>query len=106
MRGEPPPSAPLAVTDLIRLDRCLAVMGVLQEEMGEGKHGPFPRLRKYVEADRVRGKAWRGFYSRSAVVCRWRPRPGESGEIATWLGVLPERAHDTEAEGGRSCRAS
>lgn len=56
------PMGPLALADLIGLDTCLAILEVLQSELGDDKYRPCPLLRKYVAAGWLGRKAGRGFY--------------------------------------------
>ncbi|MGH7472201.1 MAG: 3-hydroxyacyl-CoA dehydrogenase family protein, partial [Longimicrobiales bacterium] len=56
------PLGPLALADLIGLDTCLAIMEVLQRDLGEDKHRPCPLLRNYVAAGWLGRKSGRGFY--------------------------------------------
>ena len=56
------PMGPLALADLIGLDTCLAILKVLQEELGDPKYRPCPLLRKTVEAGYLGKKTGRGFY--------------------------------------------
>jgi 3-hydroxybutyryl-CoA dehydrogenase len=56
------PIGPLALADLIGLDTCLAIMEVLQRDIGDDKYRPCPLLRKYVAAGRLGRKSGRGFY--------------------------------------------
>jgi 3-hydroxybutyryl-CoA dehydrogenase len=57
------PMGPLALADLIGLDTCLAILKVLQEELGDPKYRPCPLLRKTVEAGYLGKKTGRGFYT-------------------------------------------
>lgn len=56
------PMGPLALADLIGLDTCLAILEVLQTELGDDKYRPCPLLRKYVAAGWLGRKSGRGFY--------------------------------------------
>jgi len=56
------PLGPLALADLIGLDVCLAILEVLQRDLGEDKYRPAPLLRKMVAAGRLGRKSLRGFY--------------------------------------------
>jgi 3-hydroxybutyryl-CoA dehydrogenase len=56
------PLGPLALADLIGLDTCVSIMGVLHEGFGDPKYAPCPLLRQYVAAGRLGRKSGRGFY--------------------------------------------
>jgi 3-hydroxybutyryl-CoA dehydrogenase len=56
------PMGPLALADLIGLDTCVAIMGVLEQGLGNPKYAPCPLLRQYVAAGRLGRKTGRGFY--------------------------------------------
>ena len=57
------PMGPLALADLIGLDTCLAILGVLQRDLGDDKYRPCPLLRKYVAAGWLGRKTGRGFHT-------------------------------------------
>ena len=56
------PMGPLALADLIGLDTCLAIMEVLQRDLGEDKYRPCPLWRKLVQAGWLGRKSGRGFH--------------------------------------------
>ncbi len=56
------PMGPLELADLIGLDTCLAIMGILHTEFGDPKYRPAPLLREYVRAGRLGRKSGRGVY--------------------------------------------
>ncbi len=57
------PMGPLALADLIGLDTCLAILGVLHQGLGDPKYRPCPLLRKYVDAGWLGRKTGRGIYN-------------------------------------------
>ncbi len=57
------PMGPIALADLIGLDVCLAILEVLQRDLGEDKYRPAPLLRKMVAAGKLGRKSGEGFYS-------------------------------------------
>jgi len=60
--GTNQPMGPLELADLIGLDTCLAIMGVMHNVLGDDKYRPCPLLKKYVDAGYLGRKAGRGFY--------------------------------------------
>jgi 3-hydroxybutyryl-CoA dehydrogenase len=60
------PMGPLALADLIGLDVCLAVLEVMQRDLGDPKYRPAPLLRQYVQAGWLGRKSGRGFFSYGA----------------------------------------
>jgi 3-hydroxybutyryl-CoA dehydrogenase len=57
------PMGPLALADLIGLDVCLYIMGVIYDGFQDPKYRPCPLLKKYVAAGYLGRKSGRGFYS-------------------------------------------
>ena len=57
------PMGPLALADLIGLDTTLAVLEVLQRDIGDTKYRPCPLLRRYVAAGRLGRKSGAGFFT-------------------------------------------
>ena len=66
MRGLNFPMGPLALADLIGLDVCLAILEVMQRDLGDPKYRPAPMLRQYVQAGWLGRKSGRGFFSYGA----------------------------------------
>ncbi len=64
--GTNQPMGPLALADFIGLDTCLAIMGVLHQNLGDDKYRPAPLLRRYVDAGWLGKKTGRGFYTYGA----------------------------------------
>jgi len=62
MKGLNFPMGPLALADLIGLDVCLAILEVMQRELGDAKYRPAPLLRRYVQAGWLGRKSGRGFF--------------------------------------------
>lgn len=56
------PLGPLALADLIGLDVVLAIMEVLQANLGDPKYRPCPLLRRMVAAGLLGQKTGRGFF--------------------------------------------
>ena len=54
------PIGPLRLADLIGLDVCVAIMEVLEHDLGDKKYAPAPNLRELVRAGRLGRKAGRG----------------------------------------------
>jgi 3-hydroxybutyryl-CoA dehydrogenase len=57
------PMGPLALADLIGLDVCVAILGVLQDGFGDSKYRACPLLTQMVAEGRLGRKTGRGFYS-------------------------------------------
>jgi len=66
MKGLNFPMGPLALADLIGLDVCLAVLEVMQRDLGDPKYRPAPLLRQYVQAGWLGRKSGRGFFAYGA----------------------------------------
>jgi 3-hydroxybutyryl-CoA dehydrogenase len=56
------PMGPLQLADFIGLDVGLAILEVLQRDLGDDKYRPCPLLRKMVMAGHLGKKSGRGFY--------------------------------------------
>lgn len=56
------PLGPLALADLIGLDVCLDIMGVLHDGFGDPKYRACPLLKRMVAAGRLGKKNGKGFY--------------------------------------------
>jgi 3-hydroxybutyryl-CoA dehydrogenase len=56
------PIGPLALADLIGLDVCLSILGVLETGLGDPKYRPCPLLRRMVDAGQLGRKSGQGFY--------------------------------------------
>jgi 3-hydroxybutyryl-CoA dehydrogenase len=63
MKGLNFPMGPLALADLIGLDVCLAILEVMQRDLGDQKYRPAPLLRQYVQAGWLGRKSGRGFFA-------------------------------------------
>ncbi len=57
------PMGPLALADLIGLDVCLYIMGVIYDGYQDPKYRPCALLKKYVAAGYLGRKTGRGFYT-------------------------------------------
>ncbi len=56
------PTGPLRLADHIGLDVCLAILEVMQAELGDPKYRPCPLLRQYVAAGWLGRKSGRGIF--------------------------------------------
>lgn len=57
------PMGPLTLADLIGLDVCLAILGVLRDGFGDAKYTPCPLLERMVADGKLGRKSGEGFYS-------------------------------------------
>ena len=57
------PIGPLALTDLIGLDKVLHIMNVLHEGLGDDKYAPAPLLIQMVDEGKLGRKSGQGFYT-------------------------------------------
>jgi 3-hydroxybutyryl-CoA dehydrogenase len=60
------PMGPLALADLIGLDVCYSILGVMQENFGDPKYRPCPLLKLMVDAGKLGRKTGEGFYTYSS----------------------------------------
>lgn len=56
------PMGPLELADLIGLDVCVEILGVMAKGFGDAKYSPCPLLQEYVAAGRLGRKSGQGFY--------------------------------------------
>ena len=59
------PIGPLRLADLIGLDVCVAIMQVLERDLGQAKYAPAKNLQELVRAGRLGRKSGEGVYSYS-----------------------------------------
>ena len=59
------PIGPLRLADLIGLDVVLAILQVLEQDLGDRKYAPAPIIRRYVDAGQLGRKTGRGVYTYS-----------------------------------------
>jgi 3-hydroxybutyryl-CoA dehydrogenase len=57
------PIGPLRLADLIGLDVCVAIMQVLERDLGQAKYAPAKNLQELVRAGRLGRKSGEGVYS-------------------------------------------
>ena len=60
------PIGPLRLADLIGLDVCVAIMQVLERDLGQAKYAPAKNLQELVSAGRLGRKTGEGVYSYAA----------------------------------------
>ena len=56
------PLGPLALADLIGLDTCVAIMGVLRDGLQDDRYAPCPLLEELVDAGKLGRKTGAGFF--------------------------------------------
>lgn len=56
------PMGPLELADLIGLDVCVEILGVMAKGFSDAKYRPCPLLQEYVAAGRLGRKSGQGFY--------------------------------------------
>jgi len=56
------PMGPLELADLIGLDVCVEILGVMEKGFDDTKYRPCPLLQEYVTAGRLGRKSGQGFY--------------------------------------------
>jgi 3-hydroxybutyryl-CoA dehydrogenase len=56
------PMGPLELADLIGLDVCVEILGVMAKGFDDVKYRPCPLLQEYVDAGRLGRKSGQGFY--------------------------------------------
>ena len=56
------PMGPIALLDLIGLDTCVAIMGVLRTGLDDERYAPCPLLHELVTAGKLGRKSGEGFY--------------------------------------------
>jgi len=67
------PLGPLALADLIGLDTCVWIMGVLAQGLGGARYAPCPLLVELVDAGRLGRKSGQGFYAYDSLGTRREP---------------------------------
>lgn len=66
MLGMSHPIGPLRLADLIGLDVCVAIMQILERDLGQAKYAPARNLQDLVRAGRLGRKSGEGVYSYAA----------------------------------------